>query len=55
MDQTTPEGGQRSEAECVADKRPWVAPTLKRLDIGLTSNRGDNLPHHTDSMHTTRS
>jgi hypothetical protein len=35
MDESTPKGGK------IGEKRPWTAPVLKRLDVGLTSAKDD--------------
>jgi hypothetical protein len=42
MDQSTPKGRMSPAVEVKDEKRPWTAPVLKRLDVGLTSSQDDS-------------
>lgn len=42
MEQSTPKGGMSPAVELGDMKRPWTAPVLKRLDVGLTSAKDDS-------------
>ncbi len=37
MDQSAPKSSSPPTVEGMGEKRPWAAPTLKRLDVNLTN------------------
>jgi hypothetical protein len=42
MDQSTPKGSMPPAVEGMGEKRPWASPVLKRLDVGLTSQKNSS-------------
>jgi hypothetical protein len=55
MDQSSHKGSSPQAVDGMGEKRPWAAPALKRLDVGLTNVGNQNKTHFRDGNQGVRS